>query len=185
MGPDRTSSGAQARENAMDKPAPKPSGSTRPARSPLPKPARKASAPVIPATPPRAEAAPASARVGVVPEGHAKAVATGISFADPETVAAGLGPGPVLDEIATDEEKALLYVLRLVDRVVGPGTLSPVERAFVEGARVMFDRLAKACKEMLARKPTDYAAERADPNEPPRSTAPTRVTVKPTESRDR
>jgi hypothetical protein len=49
----------------------------------------------------------------------------------------------------------MVYVLRLVDRVLSPGTLSPVERAFIAGAKVMFDHLSEACGKMLARKVTD------------------------------
>jgi hypothetical protein len=60
------------------------------------------------------------------------------------------------DRVA-DEELALMYVLRIIDRVVGPGTLSPVERAFVAGARVMFEHLAEQCRTTLDRRAADVA----------------------------
>src|SRR4051812_35111835 len=56
-------------------------------------------------------------------------------------------PGAVVE--ANDEERVFLCVLRLIDRAGGLQPLSPVERALVEGARVTFDRLAKACKALL------------------------------------
>jgi hypothetical protein len=58
-------------------------------------------------------------------------------------------------EPTTAEERALLFVLRLVDNVVSPGTLSPVERAFMAGAKVMFDHLSMECDRMLERKVSD------------------------------
>jgi len=65
---------------------------------------------------------------------------------------------------AGDEEYALLYVLRLIDRVIRPGTLSPVERAFVTGSKVMFEHLAGECQRMLDRKVSDVA--RVSPKTP-------------------
>jgi hypothetical protein len=65
---------------------------------------------------------------------------------------------------AGDEEYALLYVLRLIDRVIRPGTLSPVERAFVTGAKVMLDHLSGECQRMLDRKVSDVA--RVSPKTP-------------------
>lgn len=58
-------------------------------------------------------------------------------------------------EPTTTEERTMLYVLRLVDQVLCPGTLSPVERAFIAGAKVMFDHLSMECEGMLNRKVTD------------------------------
>lgn len=69
-----------------------------------------------------------------------------------------------------DEEQVLLSVLRLIDRIVSPGTLSPVERAFVAGAKVMFDHLSKECDKMLRRKVSDLTASQADPSIHPSST---------------
>jgi hypothetical protein len=69
----------------------------------------------------------------------------------------------------SDEERAMAYVLRILDRVITPGTLSPVERAFVAGARVMFDELSKACRTMIRRKPADLIHGMAKPGQKPRS----------------
>jgi hypothetical protein len=66
-----------------------------------------------------------------------------------------VGSGSSAVAVITDEERALLSVLRLVDRVVSPGTLSPSERAFITGAKVMFDQLSSECKKMLTRRVTD------------------------------
>ncbi len=78
---------------------------------------------------------------------------------------------------ATDEGKALLAALRLVDRAGGLQPLSPVERAFVEGAKVTFDRLAKLCKAMLDRKASDSLATIADPRQAPTSTIPPSIVL--------
>lgn len=68
---------------------------------------------------------------------------------------------PVTLGSLTDEERTLLAVLRLVDRIISPGTLSPVERAFMAGAKVMFDNLSAECKQMLDRKVTDLVPQTA------------------------
>ena len=82
---------------------------------------------------------------------------------------------PGHSEIASDEERTLFYVLRLMDRVIGPGTLSPVERAFVSGARVMFGQLADECERMLKRN-TPVALDSVDTA--PAKTAPKRSVAK-------
>jgi len=69
----------------------------------------------------------------------------------------------------TDEERTMLYVLRLVDRVISPGTLSPVERAFIAGVKVMFDNLSTECERMLKRKVTDLTSSKAEPSGTPLS----------------
>lgn len=71
---------------------------------------------------------------------------------------------------ATDEEQVLLAVLRLIDRIISPGTLSPVERAFAAGAKVIFDHLSSECERMLKRKVSDLTDSRADPTLTPEST---------------
>ena len=76
---------------------------------------------------------------------------------------------------ATDEEQLLLAVLRLIDRVVSPGTLSPVERAFVAGAKVMFDHLSNECERMLGHKVSDLTGYGADPTTPLESTGNVRL----------
>lgn len=58
---------------------------------------------------------------------------------------------------ATDEELALIYVVRLMHRLLGPGSLSPVERAFVAGARIMFEQLSAECQRNLDRRPLEVA----------------------------
>lgn len=82
---------------------------------------------------------------------------------------------PLLDQSSledeTDEERALLYLLRLVSRPHMPGSLSPVERAFVEGAKVMFDHLAKACHKMLNDSVADYTPKKTETVDKPRTIA--------------
>jgi hypothetical protein len=49
------------------------------------------------------------------------------------------------------EEVAIMQILRLLNQVQLPGTLSPVERAFVEGAHTIFTKLSSVCVELLGR----------------------------------
>ncbi len=128
-------------------------GRTRPAQAPLATASPMASIPIPPTLNP---AVPARA----------------IELPNPTAPPAPSPPLAPQPETATDEERALLYVLRLVDRTLGPGILSPVERAFVEGAKVMFEQLASACAAMLDRKVADYTRGAANPAEPPRATVP-------------
>jgi hypothetical protein len=53
------------------------------------------------------------------------------------------------------EEAALLYILRLLNRTVHRNVLTPVERAFVEGARAMFQHLTATCDTLLATASTE------------------------------
>jgi hypothetical protein len=66
------------------------------------------------------------------------------------TTAETLPIGPL-----SDRERAFVYLLRDVDQVISPGTLSPFERAAMAGAKVMFDHLSAECERMLARKVSD------------------------------
>jgi hypothetical protein len=60
---------------------------------------------------------------------------------------------PVVVGPASDQDRLLLSVLRLLDRALGHTRLSPVDRAFVAGARVIFERLAAECQAMLDHDP--------------------------------
>ena len=83
------------------------------------------------------------------------------ALAPSRTLAAGLPPVqavvPPPPIHAGDEEFALVYVLRLINRIIRPGTLSPVERAFVAGSKVMFEHLASECQRMLDRRVSDLS----------------------------
>jgi len=83
----------------------------------------------------------------------------------------------------TEEERTLLYVLRLVDRVISPGTLSPVERAFIAGVKVMFDNLSTECERMLKRRVTDLTPSIPKPSETPLPVGSTRPQETPETSR--
>jgi hypothetical protein len=54
-------------------------------------------------------------------------------------------PGPSVPDDSSDEEQALVAMLRLVHRGHGPRALLPVERAFIAGAKVVFEQLAQVC----------------------------------------
>lgn len=69
----------------------------------------------------------------------------------------------------SDEERTLLALLRLIDRLDGWGTLSTVERAFVAGAEIMFAQLSNECREMIKRKPSDLTRSMAAPDLPSHS----------------
>src|SRR5262245_32008280 len=57
------------------------------------------------------------------------------------------------------DEAALVGVLRIINRVGRGGTLSAVERAFVLGAKALFEELAEVCEHLLERPPAPAAAE--------------------------
>ncbi len=95
------------------------------------------------------------------------AVGSRITFADPGTVATPSQPGPAQPGAFSDEQRVLLDVLRLVERTPGPGILSSVERAYVEAAKVIFDELARASREMLERKVTNSIGAGSEPMEKP------------------
>jgi hypothetical protein len=51
---------------------------------------------------------------------------------------------------ATDaDEMAILYVMRLLNQASQPRPLTPVENAFVTGARAMFAQLTKVCDDLM------------------------------------
>lgn len=78
--------------------------------------------------------------------GAARARAAGVSpTAEAVGSAASWQPGA--------DEGALMNILRLLNRVQRIAPLPPVERAFVLGAKVMFEQLAKACDELLTQPP--------------------------------
>ena len=68
---------------------------------------------------------------------------------------------------ATNEERSLLYLLRFVDHIISPGTLSPVERAYLAGAKVMFDQLSTECEKMLNRTVADLVGPPPEPMKVP------------------
>ena len=53
------------------------------------------------------------------------------------------------DQLRADEA-ALTKILRLLNQVKPPGALSPVERAFVLGAKAIFAELTQVCDNLLA-----------------------------------
>jgi hypothetical protein len=63
----------------------------------------------------------------------------GVTAARPE---AGLGD-------PSADEAALTHILRVLNRVTGATTLSPVEHAIVAGAHVIFTHLARTCQGLL------------------------------------
>jgi hypothetical protein len=137
-------------------------GRSRPAQAPI--------APTVTAELPAnvfAESMPAAA---ASPGESASAPSIGLTasrarFTIPPAPAAPTGePHP-----QSDEEQTLLALLRLIDRVIGPGTLSPVERALVAGAKIMFDQLSKECRELLKRKPADLTRPMTPPGQTPLS----------------
>jgi hypothetical protein len=82
------------------------------------------------------------------------------------------------DHQLSETEWALVNALRIVNRLLGPGVLSPVERAFVAGAKDIFDNLSKACESVLNRKLADLVAARADPAIVPGSVGPRAVAAR-------
>jgi hypothetical protein len=52
-------------------------------------------------------------------------------------------------------ELTLLYVVRVVGRVLGAGTLAPEEKPIVAGGRVIFDQYSAECRKILDRDPWD------------------------------
>jgi hypothetical protein len=117
------------------------------------RPAAETPAPTAPEPPPAAYAPALGGPVESLP------------YAVPHVAAPRAGEA----DTRSDEERTLLALLRLIDRIAGPGTLSPVERAFVAGAKIMFDQLSKQCREMLKRKPADLIQSMAPPGMTPRS----------------
>lgn len=88
----------------------------------------------------------------------------------PPSVPVPLGwPGPFRPQAVTtrSEEESLLTVIRLVDRMAGTGTLSPVERALVAGTKVAFEHLAEECDKLLKRKVSDLAKALSPASPPP------------------
>ena len=77
------------------------------------------------------------------------------------------------------KEQTLVALLRMLERLTGPSTLSPLERPFIAAAEMMFNRLARECEILLNRKPADLIQGMAKPgitpgsvsNTPPRKRA--------------
>src|SRR5205814_1979085 len=70
---------------------------------------------------------------------------------------------------ADSDEAALMHILRLLNRVMGPASLTPVERAFIAGAKVMFTDLSRACDQLLQRDHPLAQAETSDPTVKPKA----------------
>jgi hypothetical protein len=92
------------------------------------------------------------------------------------SVAAAEGPGAAPERPAADEA-ALLNLLRLLNQVRTTRPLEPVERAFVLGAREVFEELARVCDGLLAAPPspdlsTTAGEQPSAPGEAPRATRP-------------
>ena len=71
--------------------------------------------------------------------------ARGASVAAPEGPPT---PGAVPEQPAADEA-ALMNLLRLLNHVRTTRTISPIERAFVLGARMVFEELTRVCDDLL------------------------------------
>jgi len=166
----------------MDFDPQKATGRTMPAQIPIaPRPALAAAEPPSLAQPPvPAAPAPESSTAAAVASTRGLGPVEGTG--DPSRLAISPGPPEMVPTIpslprpveqfadrVTDEERTMLYVLRLVDRVISPGTLSPVERAFIAGVKVMFDNLSTECERMLKRKVTDLTSSKAEPSGTPLS----------------
>ena len=61
----------------------------------------------------------------------------------------------MLTDTLSDRERAFVCLLRDIEQVISLGTLSPLERAVMAGAKVMFDQLSVECDQMLSRKVSD------------------------------
>lgn len=104
----------------------------------------------------------------------------------------GLGPATGANAnvtaatLVSEDERALLFhVLRILDRALAPGPLPPIEQAFIAGAKVMFEQLAKSCEDILARRRREeaVAAHPADMAESPSSAGPGEPSAAPAEAR--
>jgi hypothetical protein len=80
-------------------------------------------------------------------------------------------------EISDEYERILVNVYRLLNRILGPNPLTPLERALVAGAKVVFDHLAKMCQLVLDREVTIDPHSICDPTETPKSTGPDKKLV--------
>jgi hypothetical protein len=102
-----------------------------------------------------------AAREVVSPQPGAQAIQVPAPQPAPARPEASLPPPSTPSPLATvhggDEELVLLDVLRLMNRVIRSGTLAPVERAFVAGAKIMFEHLACECQAMLERRESNVA----------------------------
>jgi hypothetical protein len=59
------------------------------------------------------------------------------------------------------DEAAIVYVLRLLNQTCQPRRLTPVEYAFVTGARAMFAQFTKVCDDLLKKGPVAQGASLA------------------------
>ena len=78
-------------------------------------------------------------------------------------------------DVLSDSERALVYVFRLVRQAARGETMSSIDRAFIEGAKVTLGMLSSQCGELLsaqegANAPLASATERP---RPARASAPT------------
>ena len=99
-----------------------PAGRTRPAQAP---PASAAAASAVPSPPTMADPESISDPAALRAKAPTASPAAAVTFADPATVAA-LSPAiPAQVETSSAEERALLSVLRLIDRNLACGALTP------------------------------------------------------------
>lgn len=115
-----------------------------------------------------AATAPSIAASSPAPSAYAPSIGLTASRAT-ITIPSGSAASSNESHTNSDEERTLLALLRLIDRLEGPGTLSTVERAFVAGAEIMFDQLSKECREMINRRPSDLTRSMAAPGLPAHS----------------
>lgn len=164
---------------AMDQVLQNSIGPTSPVQAPIPRPDPRAAtltAPVI-------ESPSATTPVAAVPPEaptHPAAVPTRIAFMEPADLRARGEAHVDVTAALSDRERALLSVVRLVEGIRRPGILSRSDRAYVEGAKVLFEQLASDCHELLEGKNADFIGMRADSKEKPVSAAPPKFSA-PTE----
>jgi len=70
----------------------------------------------------------------------------------------------------SDEERAVLSILRILRRVAGPPLMSPIERALVKGAAQMFNDLRDLCVHVVEEEQAVLRAEPADAKQKARRT---------------
>lgn len=66
------------------------------------------------------------------------------------------------------DEAAILYILRILNRASRPRPLTPVEHAFVVGARAMFRQLVEVCDDLIKKDPKSLGKFIADASDKPK-----------------
>ncbi len=146
-------------------------GPTSPVQAPIPRPDPRAATLTAPVIESPSATTPVAAAPPEAPM-HPAAVPTRIAFMEPADLRSRSEAHVDVTAALSDRERALLSVVRLVEGIRRPGILSPSDRAYVEGAKVLFQHLAATCHELLEGKVADFIGTRADSKEKPVSAAP-------------